>query len=105
MGFAVALALVFLVVIPEGNLLLSRTTTTASIYTPPMRATLLLTTLALATAAHSQWQIQDAHTTASLRGIHSLGNGIAWASGTEGTVLRTDDNGKVSQLGVAAPLT
>jgi photosystem II stability/assembly factor-like uncharacterized protein len=59
-----------------------------------MRVTLLLTTLALATAAHAQWQIQDAHTTASLRGIHSVGNGIAWASGTEGTVLRTEDNGR-----------
>jgi len=58
-----------------------------------MRATLLLTTLALATAAHAQWNIQDAYTTASLRGIHSLGNGIAWASGTDGTVLRTEDNG------------
>jgi photosystem II stability/assembly factor-like uncharacterized protein len=62
-----------------------------------MRATLLLTTLALTTAAHAQWGIQDAHTTASLRGVHSLGNGIAWASGTEGTVLRTDDNGKTWQ--------
>jgi photosystem II stability/assembly factor-like uncharacterized protein len=62
-----------------------------------MRATLLLTTLALATGAHAQWQIQDAHTTASLRGIHSLGNGIAWASGTDGTVLRTEDSGKTWQ--------
>ena len=62
-----------------------------------MRATLLLTTLALATAAHAQWQIQDANTTASLRGIDSVGNGIAWASGTEGTVLRTEDNGKTWQ--------
>jgi photosystem II stability/assembly factor-like uncharacterized protein len=58
-----------------------------------MRVPLLLTTLAFATAAHAQWTIQDAHTTASLRGIHSLGHGIAWASGTEGTVLHTEDNG------------
>jgi len=58
-----------------------------------MRVPLLLTTLAFATAAHAQWTIQDAHTTASLRGIHSLGNSIAWASGTDGTVLRTEDNG------------
>jgi hypothetical protein len=62
-----------------------------------MRVTLLLTTLALATAAHAQWTIQDAHTTASLRGVYSVGNGIAWASGTEGTVLRTEDNGKTWQ--------
>ncbi|WP_044177985.1 WD40/YVTN/BNR-like repeat-containing protein [Granulicella mallensis] len=58
-----------------------------------MRVPLLLTTLAFATAAHAQWTLQDAHTTASLRGIHSLGHGIAWASGTEGTILRTEDNG------------
>jgi len=62
-----------------------------------MRAILLLTTLALATATHAQWQIQDANTTASLRGIHSVGNGVAWASGTEGTMLRTEDSGKTWQ--------
>jgi len=56
-------------------------------------ATLLITTI----SAASQWNIQDAHTTASLRGIHSLGNGVAWASGTHGTVLRTEDGGHVWQ--------
>ena len=44
-------------------------------------------------AAPAQWQIQTAPTTADLRGIHALGNGIAWASGSEGTVLRTTDDG------------
>jgi hypothetical protein len=44
--------------------------------------------------AHGQWTLQDAHTTADLRGIHSVGNGIAWASGNSGTVLRTTDDGK-----------
>jgi photosystem II stability/assembly factor-like uncharacterized protein len=44
-------------------------------------------------STHAQWQIQTVPTTADLRGIHALGNGIAWASGTEGTVLRTTDNG------------
>lgn len=58
-----------------------------------MRTSLLLATLAFATAAPAQWTLQDAHTPSSLRGIHSLGNGIAWASGTDGTVLRTKDNG------------
>jgi hypothetical protein len=33
-----------------------------------------------------------------LRGIHSIGNGIAWASGTNGTVLRTADDGDHWQL-------
>jgi photosystem II stability/assembly factor-like uncharacterized protein len=43
--------------------------------------------------AQDQWQIQESHTHAGLRGIHSIGNGAAWASGTEGTVLRTTDGG------------
>lgn len=43
---------------------------------------------------HAQWSIQDSHTTADLRGVHSLGDGILWASGTEGTVLRTTNGGK-----------
>jgi len=37
--------------------------------------------------------MQNAHTSADLRAIHSIGNGIAWASGTNGTVLRTTDDG------------
>jgi photosystem II stability/assembly factor-like uncharacterized protein len=56
-----------------------------------MRTALLL--LALTATAHAQWDLQTSNTTASLRGIHALGNGIAWASGTEGTVLHTTDNG------------
>ena len=41
----------------------------------------------------AQWHLQPPHTNASLRGIHSIGNGVAWASGTDGTVLRTTDSG------------
>ncbi len=48
---------------------------------------------ATTTAAHAQFDLEDSLTTASLRGIHSLGNGLAWASGTDGTVLRTEDGG------------
>src|ERR1019366_8973235 len=44
-------------------------------------------------STHAQWQIEESHTAADLRGIHALGNGIAWASGSEGTVLRTTDSG------------
>ncbi len=58
----------------------------------------LLATLTLSLTASAQWTLQDAHTTASLRGIHALGNGIAWASGIDGTVLRTEDGGIVWQL-------
>jgi len=49
------------------------------------------------TAATAQWTIQDSHTTADLRGIYSIGNGVAWASGTNGTVLRTLDGGTTWQ--------
>ena len=67
----------------------------------PMRLTLIL--LALTTTAHAQWTIQQSHTTASLRGIHALGNGIAWASGTAGTVLRTTDDGTTWQTCTTPP--
>jgi len=55
---------------------------------------LLFTTSTVATA---QWTIQESHATADLRDIHSIGNGIAWASGTNGTVLRTIDGGTTWQ--------
>jgi photosystem II stability/assembly factor-like uncharacterized protein len=41
-----------------------------------------------------QFDMQHSGTTASLRGIDSVGKGVAWASGTGGTVLRTVDGGK-----------
>jgi photosystem II stability/assembly factor-like uncharacterized protein len=63
-----------------------------------MRSALLAVMLLLPATARAQWEIQDSHTTASLRGIHALGNGIAWASGSGGTVLRTSDDGKTWQL-------
>jgi photosystem II stability/assembly factor-like uncharacterized protein len=48
--------------------------------------------------ADAQWQIAEpAPTTADLRGIDYVGNGVAWASGTEGTVLRTEDSGYLWQ--------
>ncbi len=70
-----------------------------------MRPAILLTALALAIPATlpAQWQIQDAHITADLRGIDSLGNGVAWASGSDGTVLRTEDSGFVWQLCATPP--
>ena len=48
--------------------------------------------------ADAQWQIAEpAPTTADLRGIDYVGNRVAWASGTEGTVLRTEDSGYLWQ--------
>jgi photosystem II stability/assembly factor-like uncharacterized protein len=46
-----------------------------------------------AVSAKSVWQMQDSGSMASLRGIDSVDGLIAWASGTEGTVLRTVDGG------------
>ena len=66
-----------------------------------MRRALLF--LAIALPARAQWQIQDSHTTASLRGIHALGNGVAWASGTQGTVLHTTDDGTTWQTCTTPP--
>jgi photosystem II stability/assembly factor-like uncharacterized protein len=57
----------------------------------------LLSLSILTLPAKAQWDLQDSHTTASLRGIHSIGNGVAWASGTEGTILRTTDDGTTWQ--------
>lgn len=53
--------------------------------------------VAWATGSQAQWTPQTSNTTADLRGIHSVGNGVAWASGTNGTVLRTEDSGYVWQ--------
>jgi len=39
------------------------------------------------------WQMQDSGTTAGLRGVDSVDGTVAWASGTEGTVLKTVDGG------------
>jgi len=62
-----------------------------------MRFASLVFLLATAITARAQWEIEDSHTNASLRGIHNVGGGVAWASGTGGTVLRTTDDGKTWQ--------
>jgi hypothetical protein len=43
--------------------------------------------------ASGPWILEKSGTTAGLRGIHAVGGGVAWASGTNGTVLRTEDGG------------
>jgi hypothetical protein len=60
-------------------------------------AWLLTLLLAASAAAHPQWDLEDSHTTADLRGIDNVGSGVAWASGTNGTVLRTEDGGYLWQ--------
>ena len=59
--------------------------------------------LTLMVVAHAQWQLQASNTTADLRGIHNVGNGVAWASGTNGAVLRTEDGGYVWQTCAIPP--
>ena len=54
---------------------------------------ILLALLLAVPLAHAQFDLQDSHSTASLRGIDSLAGGVAWASGSGGTVLHTVDGG------------
>jgi|HubBroStandDraft_2_1064218.scaffolds.fasta_scaffold04023_10 photosystem II stability/assembly factor-like uncharacterized protein len=58
-----------------------------------MRALLFL----LLTTALAAQTIQKSTTTENLRGIRVLANGVAWASGTHGTYLRTTDGGNLWQ--------
>ncbi len=55
---------------------------------------LLLITLLLLSSMNAQWQKVDVATTAGLRGLNVVSDKIIWASGTEGTVIRTVDAGK-----------
>ena len=102
-SIAVIFAVAFLVVIPAGDLLLRVLRRHPERSEGPLYffAGCLLATL-FVVPAQAQWDIEDSHTTASLRGIHNVGGGVAWASGTNGTVLRTEDGGYLWQ-GCAIP--
>jgi hypothetical protein len=65
---------------------------------------LLFAALLVAASAQAQWDITTpAPTTADLRGIDNVGKGVAWASGTNGTVLRTEDDGYMWQQCTVPP--
>ena len=49
--------------------------------------------LAAAAPAGAQWREQDSGTRVSLRGVSAVSGAVAWASGADGTVLRTVDGG------------
>ncbi len=53
--------------------------------------------------AYAQWEMEESHTIANLRGICSAGNAVAWASGAGGTVLRTEDSGNLWQSCTVPP--
>ncbi len=56
-------------------------------------AILLSVLLGAGTVLQAQFAMQNSGTAADLRGIHSVDGKVAWASGTNGTVLRTVDGG------------
>lgn len=50
--------------------------------------------LLLSGVATAEWQKMNVPTTASFRGLSVVSQNVVWASGTEGTVIRTVDSGK-----------
>ncbi|HKN21506.1 MAG TPA: hypothetical protein VJX73_08820 [Terracidiphilus sp.] len=58
---------------------------------------------AVCSIARAQWEIESSGTAADLRGIDNVGSGVAWASGTNGTVLRTEDGGYLWQACAVPP--
>jgi len=60
---------------------------------------LLLLLLLFAPIANAQWQKQTVDTKASLRGLAVVDEKIIWASGTNGTFLKTIDGGKTWTIG------
>jgi photosystem II stability/assembly factor-like uncharacterized protein len=58
---------------------------------------ILLPAAAASAQTSGPWELQHSGTTANLRGIHAVGAGVAWASGANGTVLRTEDSGYMWQ--------
>jgi photosystem II stability/assembly factor-like uncharacterized protein len=50
-----------------------------------------------AACAFAQWNLVDSGTKSNLRGIHDAGQGVIWASGANGVVLRSEDDGYLWQ--------
>jgi hypothetical protein len=66
-----------------------------------MRGLVLMIVCAM--AARAQWTMQQSHTTASLRGIHNVGGGVVWASGAQGAILHTTNDGQTWQACATPP--
>ena len=54
---------------------------------------LLMMSSCLVAQTRETWKIQNSGSTAGLRGVHAVGDGVVWVSGTAGTVLRSQDGG------------
>jgi photosystem II stability/assembly factor-like uncharacterized protein len=63
---------------------------------------MLLASLLLLAAAGGPFERVNVPTTASLRGLSVVSQDVVWASGTEGTVIRTVDSGKTWSV-IAVP--
>ena len=69
-------------------------------------STLLLASLvagAQSTAHSGPWELEESGSSAGLRGIHAVGGGVVWASGSGGTVLRSEDTGYLWQQCTPVP--
>jgi photosystem II stability/assembly factor-like uncharacterized protein len=55
--------------------------------------TFLLAVIVSLLAEFPVWTVQTSNVTARLRGVSAVNDRVAWASGSGGTVLRTDDGG------------
>src|SRR5579863_451309 len=58
---------------------------------------LLIAVTLTQTLALAQWNLALGESRASLRGVHNAGGGVIWASGANGTVLRSEDDGYMWQ--------
>jgi photosystem II stability/assembly factor-like uncharacterized protein len=58
------------------------------------RAAVAALLVAVAAPASAQWQLATVNTRAEFRGLNLVGNHVAWASGTRGTVARSTDGGR-----------
>ena len=57
----------------------------------------------MAASAGAQVDVLDSPTTASLRGVSSPGAGVAWISGTDGAIFRSEDGGYLWQTCAVPP--
>ena len=61
------------------------------------RAIVAGTVVAVSAYAQPQWMTQTTGVTARLRGVSAVSTRVAWASGADGTVIRTADGGRTWQ--------